>query len=135
MNGDASESAILRYMETRIGSVAKYRAQYPKLMEIPFNSRNKYQVSIHDMRDPNDPRYLLVMKGAPERIINLCTSILIGDKTHDLNDRWRDEFSHVYSTLGGYGERVLGETRTVHSYILHQILQLYYGYYTMYRRL
>jgi len=65
-------------MEQVIGNVAKYRSKYPKLMEIPFNSRNKYQVSIHDMRDPNEPRHLLVMKGAPERIIELCDRILVG---------------------------------------------------------
>lgn len=49
-------------MENQIGNVVKYREKHPKLCEIPFNSSNKFQVSIHDMRDPNDPRQLLVMK-------------------------------------------------------------------------
>lgn len=43
------------------------RARYKTVVEIPFNSSNKYQVSVHE--DPADSRYLLVMKGAPERII------------------------------------------------------------------
>jgi sodium/potassium-transporting ATPase subunit alpha len=114
VNGDASEAAILRYFESRIGSVAKYRANYPKLMEIPFNSRNKYQVSIHDMRDPNDPRHLLVMKGAPERIVSLCNTILVGNRTHELNNTWKNEFNHTYSQMGGWGERVLGKSSTIY---------------------
>jgi hypothetical protein len=49
-------------MENEIGNVAKYREKRPKLMEIPFNSTNKFMLSIHDIRDPNDARHLLVMK-------------------------------------------------------------------------
>ena len=62
VNGDASESAILRCMEATIGNVENFQSKHPKVFEIPFNSVHKYQVSIHDMRDPADPRYLLVMK-------------------------------------------------------------------------
>ncbi|ODM99113.1 Sodium/potassium-transporting ATPase subunit alpha-B [Orchesella cincta] len=108
VQGDASETAILKCMELQFGNVAKYRQKYPKLCEIPFNSTNKFQVSIHDMRNPADPRYLLVMKGAPERIINLCSKILINNKEYDLDQQWREEFNKVYHTLGTYGERVLG---------------------------
>jgi len=56
------------------------RAENNKLAEIPFNSRNKYQVSVHlQNNDPNLDR-LLVMKGAPERIWNRCDTILINGK-------------------------------------------------------
>lgn len=44
-NGDASESALLKCFELEVGSVDKYRRQYPKVCEIPFNSTNKYQVN------------------------------------------------------------------------------------------
>lgn len=108
MEGDASETAILKCMELQYGNVAKYRQKYPKLTEIPFNSTNKFQVSIHDMRDPRDPRHLLVMKGAPERIIKLCNKILINDKEYDLDEEWKEAFNQTYHTLGTYGERVLG---------------------------
>ncbi|KAF8774487.1 Sodium/potassium-transporting ATPase subunit like protein [Argiope bruennichi] len=44
--GDASESAILKCMELAIGNVAAYRKRNPKICEIPFNSSNKYHVTI-----------------------------------------------------------------------------------------
>ena len=43
-NGDASESALLKCVEMTIGNVAGLRKEYPKVVEIPFNSTNKYQV-------------------------------------------------------------------------------------------
>ena len=43
-----------------------------QVCEIPFNSQNKFQVSIHETEDPNEKRYLMVMKGAPERILERC---------------------------------------------------------------
>lgn len=45
MNGDASESAILKCMELALGDVSAIRNRNKKACEIPFNSTNKYQVS------------------------------------------------------------------------------------------
>jgi sodium/potassium-transporting ATPase subunit alpha len=42
--GDASESAILKSCELSFGGVAQYRDRNRKVVEIPFNSANKYQV-------------------------------------------------------------------------------------------
>jgi sodium/potassium-transporting ATPase subunit alpha len=64
--GDASESAILKCMELAIGNVVNYRKKNPKICEIPFNSTNKYHVTIHDADEKNG--YILCMKGAPERV-------------------------------------------------------------------
>ncbi|CAH1797437.1 unnamed protein product [Owenia fusiformis] len=107
-NGDASESALLKCVELSIGRVTEYRAKNNKVCEIPFNSSNKYQVSIHETDDPNDKRYVLVMKGAPERILDRCSTILIEGKDIPMTDEWRDNFNQAYLELGGLGERVLG---------------------------
>lgn len=69
----------------------KFRESNHKVCEVPFNSTNKYQVSIHEIRsgDPNEPtrtHYLLVMKGAPERIIEKCSTIYIDGQQIKMND-------------------------------------------------
>nr|AUG84438.1 NaKATPase [Platynereis dumerilii] len=107
-NGDASESALLKCVELSIGNVTQYRANNKKAIEIPFNSTNKYQVSVHETEEADDPRYLLVMKGAPERILDRCSTILINGEEKALNDEWREAFNQAYMELGGLGERVLG---------------------------
>ncbi|MBN3275311.1 AT1A1 ATPase, partial [Polyodon spathula] len=106
--GDASESALLKCIELCCGSVMAMRDKNPKIEEIPFNSTNKYQLSIHRNANPNESRYLLVMKGAPERILDRCTTILIQGKEQPLDYKMKDAFQNAYLELGGLGERVLG---------------------------
>merc|ERR1719223_1424812 len=105
--GDASESAIIKCCELSFGGTSKYRESNPKVVEIPFNSANKYQVSVHQT-DDGDDRYLLVMKGAPERILERCSSIYMDGADLELNDFWKNQFNTAYMELGGLGERVLG---------------------------
>ncbi|XP_062499441.1 sodium/potassium-transporting ATPase subunit alpha-3-like [Corticium candelabrum] len=107
-NGDASETALLKCVELSVGSVEDMRNRNKKVAEIPFNSSNKYQVSIHETEDLNDPRYLLVMKGAPERILDRCSTMLLNGQEVDMDDNLCAQFSDAYLTLGGMGERVLG---------------------------
>lgn len=42
--GDASESALLKFIEQSYSPVSEMRQKNPKVAEIPFNSTNKYQV-------------------------------------------------------------------------------------------
>lgn len=65
-----------------------------------------FQVSIHE--SPADPRHILVMKGAPERILERCSTILLKGEEVEMTDEWRDAFNQAYLELGGLGERVLG---------------------------
>ena len=106
VNGDASEAAILKCTELSTGNIMDYRAKNKKVCEIPFNSTNKYQVSIHEQDGQNG--YLLVMKGAPERILERCSTIVVNGQELPLSDDWKVKFETAYMELGGLGERVLG---------------------------
>merc|ERR1712213_95656 len=108
VNGDASEAAILKCTELSNGNVMEYRKRNAKVCEIPFNSTNKFQVSIHETEDKNDNRYLLVMKGAPERIVDRCSTIIVDGRELPMTEEWRNAFEAAYMELGGLGERVLG---------------------------
>ncbi|CAL4064789.1 unnamed protein product, partial [Meganyctiphanes norvegica] len=108
VNGDASEAALLKYVELAIGDVNGWRSRNKKVCEIPFNSRNKYQVSIHETEDKNDPRYLLVMKGAPENILQRSSTIFVNGEEIPMDQERKEAFNKAYLELGGNGERVLG---------------------------
>merc|ERR1712214_23411 len=62
VNGDASEAALLKCTELSLGDTLAFRKKNNKVCEIPFNSTNKFPVSVHETEDKNDNRYLLVMK-------------------------------------------------------------------------
>jgi sodium/potassium-transporting ATPase subunit alpha len=72
--------------------VSEFREKNRKVYEIPFNSTHKYHLSIHEVHtgidiDDNAGPYLLVMKGAPERIIEKCSTICIDGTDVEMNDR------------------------------------------------
>ncbi|AWP03656.1 Na+/K+ ATPase alpha subunit isoform 2 [Scophthalmus maximus] len=105
--GDASESALLKCIEVCCGSVRAMRARNRKVAEVPFNSTNKYQLSVHEVED-NPSGHILVMKGAPERILDRCSTIMIHGQEQTLDENWSEAFQSAYMELGGLGERVLG---------------------------
>lgn len=106
--GDASESAILKCMEIAIGDVTGYRKKNSKVCEIPFNSTNKYHVTIHKNAESKNGSYLLCMKGAPERILERCGTIFINGEEKILDEEMKEAFNTAYLELGGLGERVIG---------------------------
>lgn len=67
-----------------------------------------FQLSIHEPED-KPSGYALVMKGAPERILDRCSTILLQGQEVPLDEEMRDAFQNAYLELGGLGERVLGE--------------------------
>ncbi|KAK4296923.1 hypothetical protein Pmani_030611 [Petrolisthes manimaculis] len=108
VSGDASEAAILKYVEATLGDALGKRANNKKIFEIPFSSSYKYQLSIHETEDVKDPRYLLVMKGAPEKILDRCSTIYFNGKTLPLDDELREICNEACLHLGERGERVMG---------------------------
>lgn len=101
--GDASETGILKFCE-HIHPTKKYRANHPKAAEIPFSSTTKYQLSIH--KDPAG--YMVYMKGAPEVILDFCTTILAMDgSTKDMPAADLTLSRRACTELGYLGERVL----------------------------
>ncbi|CAH0564935.1 unnamed protein product [Brassicogethes aeneus] len=103
--GDASESAILKMMEKLWGDVDAKRENFPKFCEIPFNSSNKYQVSIHKVSDTDT--FLLVMKGASEQVLERCTTMLYMDEEVEINIQMTVMIKKALMRLSHMGERVL----------------------------
>jgi sodium/potassium-transporting ATPase subunit alpha len=104
--GDASEAAILKFMTKTVGNLTEFRNANRKISEIPFNSENKFQVSVHAMEGRS--QFLLVMKGAPERILERCATVLADDQVQPITDEFRRKFTNANYRLGVLGERVLG---------------------------
>lgn len=44
--GDASETALLKFTELTVGNIMDYRNRFKKVVEVPFNSTNKFQVRV-----------------------------------------------------------------------------------------
>lgn len=105
IRGDASESAILRYLEKGYNA-NKIRNANPKVSEIPFNSTTKYHISIHVLESSNS--HLIVLKGAPEIVLEMCSTVWKDGQTVQLTQPLFKNVKHMCTDLGNKGERVLG---------------------------
>ena len=103
---DASEAGLVKFSQC-VRDIGEYRAAMPKLFEIKFNSTNKWACSIHKQENEADPDILL-LKGAPERVIKMCKYIMIKGEILPFNDEWMKKYDFAYESIGGLGERCLG---------------------------
>lgn len=103
--GDPTEVALIVLVHRAEWDPAHENEQRPRLDVIPFASERRYMATLHD--GPNGKRCVYV-KGAPERILEMCGSEQHGDQTGDLDaDRWRQ---HV-DKIAERGQRVLAVAR------------------------
>jgi sodium/potassium-transporting ATPase subunit alpha len=106
-DGDASETAFIKFCEP-IYPISKMREENSELAAIPFNSANKYQVSVRCQdNDFSKPRMVL-MKGAPERIFDRCDNIMIDGKPVPITDAHIANYKEHLRVMMNDGERVLG---------------------------
>ena len=106
--GDASESAIIKFVEP-IRAIEEYRAASKRVVSIPFNSTNKWMLAIHEQEGPdNDSKPLVLMvKGAPERVMNMCAFAYMNGSLLPMDENLRNEFELINENLARRGERVL----------------------------
>jgi len=123
---NATEAAMVKFSSGHIlekfrMAVPEFRKRHTKLHEIPFNSKNKWQVSVHELAneycleneqkidgdDGKDKKALVQMKGAPERILKLCDRYAMDGEIRDLDDTVRQRILDGVMDLGSRGERVL----------------------------
>lgn len=107
--GDATEIGLLRFaLETL--NVPEEMERYSKVFEIPFSSSTKWHMTINAI--PHDYGDLVVfVKGAPERVMALCSEILINEEVVPLNESLQIEFNRAYEQFAQKGRRVLGFAR------------------------
>lgn len=116
--GDATESGILKWADgfasTNTDVFDGYYKESPvfrpankKVLNIPFNSKDKIAASVHEQQSGAD-ELLFVLKGAPERVIDRCDKIMIDGETVQMTKEHRDTFEKGYVALGAAGERVIG---------------------------
>ncbi|KAJ3104764.1 hypothetical protein HDU96_008828 [Phlyctochytrium bullatum] len=106
VNGDATESGLFRFAAQKLTDIDNVGDKYPKVFEIPFNSENKWHMTIHKKAHDNGP-LTLYMKGAPERILRICSTILSAEGSIPLTDEHKAEFTKSYEYMAGMGHRVL----------------------------
>jgi sodium/potassium-transporting ATPase subunit alpha len=97
--GNASDIALRNF----IGNFCE-EIDYEKIFEIPFDSKRKWHLKV--CRDKE--RLLFFLKGAPERVLMFCDSMVYNNEIRQLNEETNKVFDDMYEYFASKGERVLG---------------------------
>lgn len=114
VNGNATDGAVLRFAESsRPGD--SIRKSTPRIFQIPFNSKNKWMLTLH--KDPEaldginekKPRYLAYVKGAPDVLLPKCSAYWSAQSNSvcPLNDAAKKLLSALQEKLSRNAERVI----------------------------
>uniref|UniRef100_A0A914XAW3 Cation-transporting P-type ATPase N-terminal domain-containing protein n=1 Tax=Plectus sambesii TaxID=2011161 RepID=A0A914XAW3_9BILA len=118
-NGSPSEVALLRYATTLV-NIDKLRADREIVFEILFNSKRKWNMMITKKIDAisalerklscddGEVELELMMKGAAEIIIEMCSTIATEDGEKPLDENEKQAFLDTYMHFGNEGRRVIG---------------------------
>lgn len=115
ITGNPSEVALLRFVEN-VTSTKQLRDEYEIVFEIPFNSVRKWHLMIGrklggtSNSDANDDgtavtSYTVMMKGAPEVLIEKCGFYAGENGIVAINDAFKLDFQDAYLHFGNEGKQ------------------------------
>lgn len=105
IKGDPTEGAIVVAAAKAGIHQAEMRLENPRIEEIPFSSERKRMTTIHQMEDG---KKIAFMKGAPEVVLERCTSIAEGNGAKPLTEKDRVQILKANEEMAQGALRVLG---------------------------
>ncbi|KAL4065657.1 hypothetical protein V8B97DRAFT_2105594 [Scleroderma yunnanense] len=117
IKGDPTDTSLLRFSDSLSVPALEINTKdllssWNRHFEIPFNSRNKWSLTVvTENKSPSQAAWMLV-KGAPDILFPHCQSVLQGDGTSVcLGDRERQQLSALQNKWSSEGQRVLALCR------------------------
>jgi len=104
VRGDPTEGALVVLAAKAEVGQEETRQKYPRIKEFPFSSDRKRMTTVHMMEDGKRRAF---MKGAPEVILDRCSSFENGDETVALRDTERGGILRVNEEMAKDALRVL----------------------------
>lgn len=119
IKGDPTDTALLRFSEAL--SVPSLNIDTPSLLdrsrrlfEIPFNSKNKWMLSVIEFNDVDGTinekggRTWMFAKGAPDILFRSCSTVMTSNgSVVPFDESAREQLSVLQSTWSNEGQRVL----------------------------
>merc|ERR1719325_329245 len=106
-SGDPTETALLRCVEAVEGNTEVFRQMHRTVLMVPFNPMTRIQVSIHECADYKTNGYLACMVGAPELVLQRCSSALVAGQERPADQDYKNAFFYAVNELANLGETVV----------------------------
>ena len=105
VKGDPTEGALV-VLAVKAGlHQEETRLECPRIEEFPFSSERKRMTTIHTM---GDGKRVAFMKGAPEMLLDKCSSLMNGNERTPLTDEERRKILKANEEMAKDALRVLG---------------------------
>ena len=104
VRGDPTEGALVVAAQKAHIHKDEMEDVYQRWDEIPFDSRRKFMGTFHRN---SKGEYFAYFKGAPEEVLDFCSSVLTSDGKQDLDDAWREKILNQNEKMAKSAMRVL----------------------------
>ncbi len=101
--GDPTETALLTLALKGCVDLSALRQQWPRRAEIPFDSAAKMMATQHG----HGGRGRIIIKGAPEMVLELCGTVPAGDQLQPLDEAQRRRIGEAADAMGARALRLL----------------------------
>ncbi len=78
ISGDPTEAAM-KVVALKAAAIGSVDEDYPRIATVPFDSGRQYMATLH--RESADGQHVVLVKGATERVVELCSSWMRADGT------------------------------------------------------
>lgn len=123
INGDATDSAVLVFAES-MEETSKIKSQFEKVFEIPFNSKNKWMLTLSRPKSDKIAEsleiglttddYIIYTKGAPDVLFSRCSSVMLPNGSIEVfSDAKQKQIIDLQTQWAKEGKRVLALTRRI----------------------
>ena len=107
IDGDPTESGLLRCVEAVEGNSAVFREMHKRVAHIPFSPLTRMQVTVHEAADFRTNGYLGCMVGAPELVLQRCATALVQGQERPVDQDFKNAFFYAVNELTNLGETVV----------------------------
>ncbi|KAJ3274142.1 hypothetical protein HDV01_003425 [Terramyces sp. JEL0728] len=104
--GDSTEKGLLKFAADKLKNFNQIDSMYPKVFELAFSSNTKYHTTIH-RKSHSQGGLTLHIKGAPEKVWNLCSTIWINGSIIPITAEHQLKYKNAMNDMAQKGLRVL----------------------------
>ncbi len=101
--GDPTEKSLLVFAEQLGISSASCQQNNPRLNEVPFDSANKYMITLNELNGRN----VSIIKGAPEVVLPVCGFVQTEKENLKISPEFIENISEINESMSNKALRVL----------------------------